>query len=343
MKAALFYAPGDARYEEVPTPTPGPGELIVQVDTALTCGTDLKCLRRGHPVLLKSLPSPFGHECAGVVAAVGEGMTRFEVGDRVVAANSAPCYRCFYCQKGQHNLCEHLDLLNGAYADFIRIPAQIASYNTHRVPEHLPLEVAAFCEPLAVSLRGVELTGVSPGDRVAVMGVGAIGQLLIRLCKWKGAHVTALGRNPYRLEVARRFGLADATASLTDYPDDGPLRDTFTEGGQGFDKVIEAVGLPQTWERAVRLVRRGGVVNLFGGCESGSQVSFDTRRLHYDEITLLSLFHHTPVFFKKALDLLVNGDIDPSPLISQRLPMAQFREALDQVAAGTVVKIALKP
>lgn len=341
MQAALYYEPNVVRYEEAPVPRPGPGELLVRIQTALTCGTDVKCYRRGHPVLLKNFPSPFGHEFAGTVAAVGEGMERFEVGDRVVCANSAPCYACYYCRKGQHNLCEQLDLLNGAYAEFIRVPAPIARYNTYRIPEHLSFEAAAFAEPLAVCLRGIAQAGVTRGDRVAVMGLGPIGQLLVRAAKWQGAHVTAMARNERKMQLAREFGQADQTASLAD-PDVQALRQ-LTPEGRGFDVVIEAIGRPQTWELAVDLVRKGGTVNLFGGCPGDTAVTFSTRRLHYDDIKLVSSFHHTPEHFRQAVELMATHQIDPTPLITDVLPMARFEAALQKVEAGEAMKIALKP
>jgi L-iditol 2-dehydrogenase len=343
MMAALFYRPGEVRYEETTLPEPGPGELLVKINTALTCGTDLKCFRRGHPVLLKRFPSPFGHEFAGTIENIGEGVSHFELGDRVVAANSAPCYDCYYCRKGSHNLCENLDLLNGAYADYILVPAQIASYNTLHLPDHVSFEKAAFTEPLSVCVRAIELSGVAAGDRVGIIGLGSIGQLLVRVAKWKGAHVTAMARNPMKLETASRFGMADAVVNLREYAEPDEIRQHFTPEGNGFDVVIEAVGLPETWESAIKLVRRGGRVNLFGGCEAGSTISLDTRRIHYDEITLLSLFHHTPYYFKKALDLMAEGVIDPTYLITTQMPLANLPEALAMVEAGEAFKVALKP
>lgn len=345
MKAALFYEPNDVRYEETPVPELQPGEILIRVESALTCGTDVKCYRRGHPVLLKHFPSPFGHEFAGTVVKVanpdGED-SRFQIGDRVVSANSAPCYQCFYCRKGQTNLCDNLDLLNGAYAEYIRIPAQIARYNTYTVPDYVPFEVAAFSEPLSVCLHGIEQARIMPGDRVAVMGLGPIGQLMVRAAKLKGAHVTAIARNPDKLALARNFGQADALVNMTEYDEDEAICAEFTPEGRGFDVVIEAIGRPETWEKAIRLVRKGGTVNLFGGCPGGSTVTLDTRRLHYDEIRLVSSFHHTPKHFKSALDLLSSGQIDPRPLITNRLPMAGFETALQQVEAGQAMKIALQ-
>lgn len=354
MLAAMFYRPSEVCYERVTVPEPGPGEVLVKVDTALTCGTDVKCYRRGHPVLLKHFPSSFGHEFAGTVARVGSPsdwqariadslqVPAFQPGERVVAANSAPCDRCFFCGKGQTNLCDNLDLLNGAYAEYILVPARIVRRNLHRIPDHLPFELAAFTEPLAVCLHGLAQAGVSPGDRVAILGLGPIGQLLVRGAKWKGAHVTAIARNVEKLRLARCFGKADQILSLLDIAEPDAIRRTCTPDGRGFDVVIEAVGLPETWEKAVALVRKGGTVNLFGGCPGDTTVTLPTRRLHYEEIRLVSSFHHTPEHVKRALELIAAGDIDPSPLITDRQPMACFETALQQVEAGRAMKIALK-
>lgn len=347
MKAGVFFAPGDVKYTEIETPEIDPGEILVAVDTALTCGTDVKCYRRGHPVLLSKIPSPFGHEFAGRVAAIGQGVTKFNVGDKVVAANSAPCYECFYCKKNQHNLCESLDLLNGAYADFIKIPARIVERNTYHLPDHLSYEIAAFSEPLAVSLRGVALCNVKPGDTVAIMGLGPIGQLLVRAASLAGADVSAIGRSPMKLELAKRFGQASQLIDISGWDLNQPeqqerLKQEYSPDGRGFDVVIEAVGLPETWQQCVNLTRRGGIVNWFAGCKSGSTIELDTRRIHYDEITMVSLFHHTPQFFKQALDLLSSKEVDPSLLISDTLPMSQFEQALQQVETGKAMKIALK-
>ncbi len=343
MNAALFYKPGDVRYESTAVPELAAGEILIQVKTALTCGTDLKCFRRGHPILLKTFPSPFGHECAGVVAKIGDGVSKFKVGDRVVAANSAPCFECDRCHRGQHNLCENLDLLNGAYADYLKVPAQIAIHNTYKLPPHMTYDQAAFCEPLAVSIRGVELSRIAPGMRVAVIGLGPIGQLLVKCAKLKGAHVTALARNPLKRAFAKSFGGADAVVNLLEIPDAQEIRQQFTPKANGFDVVIEAVGLPEIWEKAVDLVAPGGLVNFFGGCKSGSKVQLDTKRLHYEEISTISLFHHTPTFFKKAFELINTGVIDPTPLISETLPLSKLTDALGLIESGQAVKVAIKP
>jgi L-iditol 2-dehydrogenase len=348
MQAALFHEPNRVSYETLAIPELGPGDVLVKVHAALTCGTDVKCYRRGHPVLLKSFPSPFGHEFSGTVIKVvpaenGKITPDFKPGDRVVAANSAPCDACYYCSKSQFNLCEQLDLLNGAYAEYILVPARIANRNMHRLPDSLPFVKAAFTEPLSVCLHGLHQAGVQAGDSVAIIGLGPIGQLMVRAATLQGAHVTALARNQDKLDLSKNFGGAVQAISLVEYPEPSDIVANFSPNKRGFDIVIEAIGLPETWEKAVDLVRKGGTVNLFGGCPGGSTVTFPTRRLHYDEIKLVSSFHHTPIHVKGAFDLLSSGKLDPSPLISQRMPMASFEEALQRVEAGQAMKIALMP
>jgi L-iditol 2-dehydrogenase len=349
MLAARFYSPGDLRVEAIPNPTPQPGELVVRIHTALTCGTDLKCYRRGHPVLLKQTPSLFGHEGAGHVLAVGEGVSSFTVGDPVVMANSAPCGNCFYCQQAQYNLCDDLDLLNGTYAQQLVIPARIVAKNTYKLPQDFNVTNAAFAEPLAIALRGVALTGTKPGDHVAVLGLGCIGQLVVKVASLMGAHVTAIGRSPLKLTIAQSFGqaLSSVDVSTKDLSNAEVMHAfvaKYSPKGRGFDKVFEVVGQPHTWLQAMALVRKGGTVNCFGGCPAGSTVAFDTRRLHYEEITLLSLFHHTPDFFKQSVDWLTNNTIDPSPLLGEHhYPLKHIVDALEAISRGDAIKLAIHP
>jgi L-iditol 2-dehydrogenase len=349
MLSARFYSPGDLRVEATPDPVPQQGELVIGIHTALTCGTDLKCYRRGHPVLLAQTPSAFGHEGAGHVLAVGDGVTGFAVGDPVVAANSAPCGDCFYCQQAQYNLCDHLNFLNGTYAQQLLVPARIVAKNTYKLPPNFNVTKAAFAEPLAIALRGVALTGVKPGNHVAVLGLGCIGQLVVKVASLLGAHVTAIGRSPLKLAMAQQFGQAVASVDvsaqdLSDASVMKPFLAQHSPQGRGFDKVFEVVGQPHTWLQAMALVRKGGTVNCFGGCPAGSTVAFDTRRLHYEEITLLSLFHHTPSFFKQSVDWLVSGKLDPSPLLgSTRYPLERVVEALEAISRGEAIKLAIHP
>jgi L-iditol 2-dehydrogenase len=345
MNAMMFHAPRDIRYEQVPVPQPQAGELLVRVHRALTCGTDLKCFRRGHPVLLGDFPSPFGHEFAGVIEAIGENIgenvTQWQVGQRVVSANSAPCYDCYFCDKAQYNLCENLKLLNGAYAEYIVIPEKIARYNTHLIPDEIPFEIAAFTEPLAVAIRAVEGVGVQAGDHIVVVGVGPIGQLIVKVASLLGAKVTVLARSEMKLDMAKQFGGAVESISIKEGFNPEALVKQYSPEGRGWDVVIEAVGLPETWEKALKLCRRGGKVHWFAGCPSGSTVTLDTQRLHYDEITLFSLFHHTPHDVKKAFDLLVSRQINPQALISASLPLKDLEQAFEGMEFGRFFKASI--
>ena len=192
--------------ERIPVPAIGPGDILVRVRAALTCGTDVKVFRRGYHARMIVPPAVFGHEFAGDVIAVGESVTRFRPGQRVVAANSAPCLHCFYCQRGKVNLCEDLLFNNGAYAEFIRIPARIVERNTYEIAPHLKYQDAALAEPLACVVKGLEDTGLEAGDTVAVIGVGPIGSMFVRLAKLRGAQVIAIGRRRSKLEHTLTLG-----------------------------------------------------------------------------------------------------------------------------------------
>ena len=217
MKAVLFYGPQDIRYEDTMIKPLKAGEILVKVDTALTCGTDVKTFRRGHPILIKNIPSGFGHEFAGIVEKISDGVDNVKVGDRVDCANSAPCGECFHCKRNEYNLCENLDLLNGAYAEYIVIPERIAKKNTLIVPDNLSLEKAAFCEPLANVVHGVERTEIKPGQTVGIIGIGPIGLMFARVAKLKGARVIVAGRNKEKLRLAEEFAYADEVVDLKKY------------------------------------------------------------------------------------------------------------------------------
>lgn len=343
MKAVLYYGPQNIKYEETMIKPLSAGEILVKVESALTCGTDVKTFRRGHPVLIKNIPSGFGHEFAGVVHKVGKSVTKFKVGDRVVAANSAPCGECFYCRKEEYNLCEKLDLLNGAYAEYIVIPERIVEKNTLILPDNLSFDKAAFCEPLANVVHGVERTGIKPGDTVGIIGIGPIGLMFARLAKLKGARVIVGGRNSTKLKLAEDFAYADEVVDLNKYPNPEKIFKSFTEENKGLDVAVECVGLPEIWERIFECVRPGGTVHFFGGCKSGSTVTFDTTKMHYSDIKLMSVFHHTPKYFRMALDLIASGDVEVEKLITATLPLNKIEYAMNQHIEGKAVKFLIKP
>ncbi|HEX2279231.1 MAG TPA: zinc-binding dehydrogenase [Candidatus Tectomicrobia bacterium] len=342
MRAALFYGPKDVRLETVDAPRAGAGEVIVKVEVALTCGTDLKTFQRGHPVLLKRFPSPFGHEFAGVVAEVGVGVEGFHPGMRVVAANSAPCHQCFYCRAGETNLCENLDLLNGAYAEQIRIPAAIVRENLLTIPDSLSFRAAAFCEPLACVLHGLDAVQLRPGEHVAILGAGSIGLLLVQICKRAGARVILVSRSAGKLKLARELG-ADAVIDLeTVRSREGVIRE-LTSHGQGVEVAIEAVGRPELWELAVALTRKGGSAILFGGCESGTTMTLETKTLHYGERKVIGVFHHTPKAIRRALELIASQQLQLDPLITDDLPLSELGNAFTRMASHGALKMAIYP
>ena len=343
MKAIQYYGPQNIKLEEVMVKPPQDGEVVVKVVSALTCGTDVKTYRRGHPVLIKNIPSGFGHEFSGIVEKIGRGVEKFKPGDRVVAANSAPCGHCFYCRRGEYNLCENLDLLNGAYAEYITVPARIVEKNMLVLPDNLGFDRAAFCEPLANVVHGVERTGINPGNTVGIIGIGPIGLMFARLAKLKGARVIVAGRNPIKLKMAEEFSQVDEIVDLNKYPNPEKIFRAFTEEEKGLDIAIECVGLPEIWERMFTFVRHGGTVHFFGGCKSGSTVTFDTTRMHYGDITMMSVFHHTPKYFRMALDYIASGEVEVEKLITDTLPLEKVEYAMQQHIKGKAIKFLIKP
>jgi L-iditol 2-dehydrogenase len=343
MKAYLYYEPGVIQYTETEIPEIKNGEVLVKVDTALTCGTDIKTYRRGHPLLIKSTPSGFGHEFAGTIVKIGHSVERFKPGQRIVAANSAPCMACHFCNIGRFNLCDNLELLNGAYAEYIVIPENIVRRNMYILPDHLSFEEAACTEPLANVLNGVDKSDICAGKVVGVVGLGPIGLMFVRMAKLKGAQVIAMGRNPLKLKLAKEFGDADEVVNLTDHKDPEAYVRSLTPESKGLDVSIEAVGLPQIWEKAIALTRKGGTINLFGGCESGTTISIDTRRLHYDELKIVSVFHHTPYYFARALQMIADRQMDVKKLITETMPLSELQTALEKYEQGKVIKVAIKP
>jgi len=326
MMAAVLYGRENLQIEAVPVPEIGHSDVLVRVQAALTCGTDVKVFRRGYHARMIVPPALFGHELAGDVVAVGEDVRKFRVGQRVVAANSAPCLECFYCKRGNPNLCEDLLFNNGAYAEYIRIPARIVERNMYEMPAHVSYKDAALVEPLACVLRGLDETGLRSGDNVAIIGLGPIGLMFVRMAKAYGARVIAIGRRQTQLERAIRMGADDVLESQ--HPEDTIGRVRELTKGYGVDVAIEAVGHPDLWQMAVKFLRRGGTVNFFGGCPNDSHISLDTSLLHYSEITCKASFHHTPAHIQKALDFVRRGVITSSDFVNRVEPLTNLLEVM---------------
>lgn len=300
MRALILHGSNDLRLEEVAEPVPGPGEVVLTVEVAMTCGTDTKILRNGGHPALPPMPAPFGHEVTGRVLAIGEGVTWPAIGDAVVAANSAPCGACFFCGRNRPNLCESMVYLWGAYAERLRIPAAIVARNTIARPDDLPAWKAPMIEPVACAIHGVARSEAAEGDTVIVVGGGVQGQLLCARLTARGCRVIVCDPHPDRRERASAFG-AVATADAPHTDEDVRRVRAMTPGGRGADVVFEAVGRTQAWEVAVGLARAGGEVNLYGGCPQGTTVALPTHPLHYAELRIQGSYHHTPATVREAL------------------------------------------
>jgi L-iditol 2-dehydrogenase len=283
--------------------------VLVQVEIALTDGTDLKTYRRGHPLLLTDSPARFGHEFCGIAD-----------GRRVVAANSAPCGACDGCARAEQ--CRDLAFLSGAYAEWIVVPERIAAVNLHDVPRGVAPEVAAMVEPLACCLRGVERAGITAGDSVAILGAGPIGLMLAACVADAGGWPVVVGGRDERRALVEEFG-----AEVGD--------------GRGADVVIEAAGSERAWTDAIELVRPGGTVVMFGGLPRDAHPAVDAYRLHYEELSVRGSFHHTPGTVRAALVFLASGAYPWERLVTHRVPLdelpALFASPPDDLLKAAVV------
>jgi L-iditol 2-dehydrogenase len=333
MKAAVLHGREDVRIESVDVPRLRDGDVLLRTQVALTCGTDVKVFRRGYHARMIKPPSVFGHEVAGIVEAAAPGAEGVEPGTPVVVANSAPCGECHYCRHDSPSLCDDLQFWNGAYAEFARIPARVVRHNLVRLEEGVGFREAAMVEPLACVVRGVEESWIGRGQSVAVIGAGPIGLMFVALARLRGAHVTVVGRNRGRLDKALELGATEVIEAAPD-ADLGAQLKRQSRHGHGPDVVIEAVGQPDTCEAAIKAVRKGGVVNLFAGCPADSRVGIDSERLHYQELTIKSTFHHTPESVRKAFRLIADGHIDPNIFITGQEPLDRLPGVLDRMARG---------
>ena len=327
MTAAVLYGKEDIKIEKVPIPRVADGEVLVKVQVALTCGTDLKVYQRGYHARMIVPPALFGHELAGIVEEAGPNVRGFKKGMRVVALNSAPCGMCFYCSKHQENLCEDLLFNNGAYAEYIRIPKRIVESNMLAVPPDVSYEEAAMVEPLACVLRGLHETGVEIGDTVIVIGGGPIGLMFVQVAKAIGCNVVSVVKRDSQVAAAKRMGAHDVV-QITNVKDPIEAIRAVTPERRGGDVVIEAVGRPEAWEWATEMVRKGGTVNFFGGCATGTKVQLDTNRLHYSEITLKATFHHTPDTVRRAFGLIAEKKIRSTDYITGEAPLSRLQQVL---------------
>lgn len=342
MNAAILRGKEDVRIERVSVKNLLPDEVRVRIGAALTCGTDVKVFRWGYHARMGKPPFPFGHEFAGTISEVGENVTAWRAGQRIVAANSAPCGNCYYCRREMFEICDDLQFLNGAYAESIVIPARFVSRSLYELPASLPFAEAALTEPLACVVRGMEAVPIRSGDTVIVLGTGPIGLLFVRLCHLAGARVIAAGRRNERLKLALKLG-ANEVFDVRETSDVIETLKARTDSGRGADVVIEAVGTPDAWQTAIALGRKAATISLFGGCPKDTTITLDTHRIHYDEMKLVGAFHHTPRTFRAALDLICSGKVPARDFLTETAPLFELPAVLATLAQGTsrAVKIAI--
>ncbi len=332
MRAGYLIGPERLELRDEPLPVAAPGGVVVRVRVALTDGTDLKAFRRGHPQM--PMPTRFGHEFSGDVAGAGTGVTAFAVGDAIMTVHSAPDGTCYWCARGEEELCKSVmeTMILGAYAEYISVPKHIVERNAFRKPAAVSYEAAAFLEPLACVVHAQASLAPHAGDTVAIIGDGGFGILHALVARATGARTVLVGRRTERLALARRLGVSE-TIDARATPDIAAALRALTNG-RGADGVIEGTGALGTWEAAPSYARRGGTVVLFGGLPAGTRVAYDSSRLHYDEITLVSPYHFTPRAVRAAYDLLVSHTIDVEPLISERFSLERLADAFAALATG---------
>ncbi len=331
MKAAVLHGKEDVRLEDIAPAPLRPGEVRIAIEAALTCGTDLKVFKRGYHAKMIVPPAVFGHELAGVISEVTPEAAGWKVGERVVAANSAPCRECEACDQSQENLCDDLQFLNGAYAESIVVPARLVHKNLLRLKPETSFRDAALTEPLACVVQGIEDSHLRRGDRVLIIGAGPIGLMFVALAMQSACDITVAGRGAARLQAAERLG---ATEVIDVTGKDDVVAAVRGASKKNFDVVIEAVGKPETWEAAVKLVRKGGLVNLFGGCPSGTTVTLDTGLIHYSNLTLRASFHHTPRTIRKALEFIESGVIRAADFVDGECALSQLPDLFRSMTKG---------
>ncbi len=337
MKKVMYYGPKDIRVVDTEKPVPGKGEVVVENMVSLTCGTDVKIYMRGYKW---DPPFALGHEASGIVSAVGKGVSKFKVGDRIVCHNSAPCNECYYCKKGQHSMCIDPifnNLNNGAYAQYQLIPERIVNQNAFLIPEDMNYKQAALLEPFACAVYGIDQVPIELGDYVVVNGCGPIGLMFIRLAYLRGARVIACDRSVSRLDLAAKLG-AKHIVNIDEVKDQAGAVNEFTPEGRGCDIAIEAVGIPEVWEIAINMTRPGGTVLCFGGTKRGLKVSFDTTKVHYEQITIKGVFHTTPLHVNAAFELLKMGAIKEEDFVNNEYSLENIEDAIIEHSKGEVIK-----
>jgi L-iditol 2-dehydrogenase len=337
MLQAILVEPGRIELKETPLPEPSDGEILIKVHTTLTCGTDLKAYIHGHSLI--PMPGPFGHEYSGYVERMGRGVRNFKEGDPVMGVHSAPCLECRYCKKNLLNLCENIMKTKalGAFAEYLLLPEHVIRQNLYHKPEHISFQESALLEPLSCVVHPYSKMLLDDIETAFVIGTGAIGLMHIAYLRMKGIRVFATDISRERLDIVSRTG---AEILSHDNAKDSILQKT---GMMRVDLVVECTGKEDVWQKSIDYLRRGGKVILFGGCPHGSMVSYDTHKLHYDELTLHGSFHYSPQDVRYAFDLIADRRLDLSFLISGEFNLMEITHAFSLLKKGKGIKYAIRP
>jgi L-iditol 2-dehydrogenase len=346
VKVARFYAPGDVRLEEMDEPSPAAGEVKIRVRNCSTCGTDVKIFNNGHPNM--TAPRVMGHEVAGEIVEVGEGVSGWSPGDRVQVIAAIPDGTCEECRRGRPTVCTNQTSMGyqyeGGLAEYMIVPrAVLAVDGLNRIPEGVSFAEASVAEPLACVINGQELAEVGEGDDVVVVGAGPIGCLHVRVARARGAgRVFLIDLNSSRLQMS-----ADAV-----HPDaaiDGSKVDTIDEvlkltDGRGADVVITAAASGKAQEAAQHMLARGGRLSAFGGLpKDDPAVTFDANLIHYREFKVVGANGSSPQHNKQALAMIASGEVPVADLITVQLPLDEIHQALETVAKGEAIKVTVEP
>lgn len=335
MNAAVYQGNRQIRLAAVPVPRIGPGELLIRVKGCGVCATDVSKIDHA----LVKPPTVLGHEVAGVVADLGDGVTQLSAGQRVVVSHHVPCYACHYCKHGNHSMCRtfkasHID--PGGFAEYIRVPALNARYATFPIPPQLEDEEAAFTEPLACCLRAVKRLAPLLHDTVLVFGLGSIGLMLLQLLTLYRARVIGLDPLAERRERAKTLG-----AELTLDPSQSEVLEEVREvtDGRGADAAILTAGGPRTFEGAIALVRDGGVLILFASDPSQPTADFDIHRFFHRELTIVSSYSPSTIELQEALALLADRTVRVKDLITHRVPLDELERGMDLFRRKEALKV----
>jgi L-iditol 2-dehydrogenase len=345
MLAAVFHGPDDLRLEERPTPSPGPGELLVKVGADTICGTDLRILR-GEKTSGVHRGKVLGHEVAGHVVEAGWGLEGYDPGQPVAITPVIPCGHCWECTHGMENICaaQHIVGYNvdGGLAEHILVPAEaVSAGNVVKASVELPSEQLALAEPLSCVVNGQRRADIRAGSNVLIMGAGPIGLFHLQLARLSGAdNVIVSEPSGVRRTHAERLG---ATAAVDPTTEDLTEPTMDATGGVGADASIVCIGIPELVNQAVALTRPGGTVNIFAGLKGRGWTELDGNQIHYKELVVTGTSNSRRAEYALALRMIETGRIDTASMVTHRFPLGSVVEAIQTVTDREAVKVAVLP